>query len=64
MTQLDNALLLSIKKQLIAKKVTAVKTRVKMGDLTIEEAGEELKLYMDRLDKFSTLEEIDQWLND
>lgn len=62
MTPLDNALLLSAKRELVKKKTTAVRTRVKLGDLTIKEAGMELKLYMDRLDKFKSLEELDKWL--
>jgi len=62
MNQLDNALLASAKRQLVEKKATAVRTRVKLGDLTIKEAGMELKVYMDRLDRFSSLEDLDKWL--
>lgn len=57
------SLLDSVKKQLVKKKATAVRTRVQLGDLTIKEAGVELKVYMDRLDRFRTLEELDKWLN-
>jgi len=62
MNQLDAALLLSAKRQLVEKKATAVRTRVKLGDLSIKEAGMELKVYMDRLDWFRSLEDLDTWL--
>lgn len=62
MNQLDAALLLSAKRQLVEKKATAVRTRVKLGDLSIKEAGTELKMYMDRLDWFRSLEDLDTWL--
>ena len=63
MNQPDPALLQAAKRKLVKKKATAVRTRVELGDLTVEEAGVEVKMYMDQLDRFRTLEELDKWLN-
>lgn len=63
MNQIDYALLQSTKRALVKKKATAVRTRVILGDLTIDEAGMELKVYMDKLGRFRSLEELDKWLN-
>ena len=63
MNELNVAIMTATKHRLIQRKAAAVRTRVQMGDLTIKEAGTELKVYLDRLDRFRSLEDLDKWLN-